>query len=146
LITMYSQRSSPVLHRLSRHSPCRHKKHSPFPLQPHSSESSPPLRIKLFHTRWSEQNLNRRAPCLENQASQLKQKGNISCFTHSSPFKFRNYSPSRRLDSGISGREEIAVDGALAKKARQREKEARQAHKREKRRKMGQRWIDGEGD
>jgi protein SMG6 len=39
-----------------------------------------------------------------------------------------------------------SIDGALAEKARQWEEEARQAREEEERRKMGRRWVDGEGD
>ena len=39
-----------------------------------------------------------------------------------------------------------SIDGALAEKARQWEDEARQAREEEERRKMGRRWVDGEGD
>jgi hypothetical protein len=38
-----------------------------------------------------------------------------------------------------------SIDGALAEKARQWEEEARKACE-EERRKMGRRWVDGEGD
>jgi hypothetical protein len=39
-----------------------------------------------------------------------------------------------------------SIDGALAEKARRWEEEARQAREEEERRKMGRRWVDGEGD
>lgn len=39
-----------------------------------------------------------------------------------------------------------SIGGALAEKAHQWEEEARQAREEEERRKMGRRWVDGEGD
>jgi protein SMG6 len=39
-----------------------------------------------------------------------------------------------------------SIDGALAEKAHQWVEEARQACEEEERRKIGRRWVDGEGD